>query len=314
MPNKIFSTLLERQINQFIETYQKDSNIIFKDFNNTLIHPGEYGMYREQCFKNLLRMVLPREYDILEGFIISSSEKYSVTTQCDILIKNAFSIPLSNGNLGKFYPAEDIYGIIEIKSDLDNAQLEEALRKMATVKRISDYRKNKKVVFSSAFSYDTIPSFLVCNKLKTGKQPIDFDKIYAGFERKYWHNAILSVENGVSAYLFKVNELPHKVKELFTTIFNPNGGCCFPFPQIIYQNQLCNFKKLNFSENSQNKYEYIEQFLEMIIQAVQIACKYEFDGIEYLGIESKSLVKHEPEGLTTENNPIPYPHIKPSQL
>ena len=49
MPNKIFSTLLERQINQFIETYQKDSNIIFKDFNNTLIHPGEYGMYREQC-------------------------------------------------------------------------------------------------------------------------------------------------------------------------------------------------------------------------------------------------------------------------
>ena len=46
MSNHIYKTLLQRQIDNFVDTYGQDSNILFKDKKGRLIHPGEYGMYR----------------------------------------------------------------------------------------------------------------------------------------------------------------------------------------------------------------------------------------------------------------------------
>ena len=57
MASKIFKQIFERQIAQFVGLYSEDSTAIFKDERDRLIHPGEYGRYREESCKELLRLL-----------------------------------------------------------------------------------------------------------------------------------------------------------------------------------------------------------------------------------------------------------------
>jgi len=47
MANKIFENLLIEQINIFKESFTNISKDIFSDNSGKLIHPGEFGTYRE---------------------------------------------------------------------------------------------------------------------------------------------------------------------------------------------------------------------------------------------------------------------------
>ncbi len=53
MSNNIFTTLINRRIDSFINTYELDADSLFKQ-DDKLIHPGEYGEYREKCLRLLL--------------------------------------------------------------------------------------------------------------------------------------------------------------------------------------------------------------------------------------------------------------------
>ena len=104
MSSSIFTTMLKRQIDLFVATFQNDGNALFKNERTALIHPGEYGMYREQRFRSLLQSFLTRDYSVSDGFIISSVDN-NVTTQCDVLVNNAFS-PLTNRQRGISFPGK----------------------------------------------------------------------------------------------------------------------------------------------------------------------------------------------------------------
>lgn len=41
MSSQIYKTLLQRQIDNFIDTFGQDSNSLFKDMKGKLIHPGD---------------------------------------------------------------------------------------------------------------------------------------------------------------------------------------------------------------------------------------------------------------------------------
>lgn len=64
MASKIFQQIFERHITQFVGLYSEDSTAIFKDEKNKLIHPGEYGRYREESCKELLRLLLGKEVGV----------------------------------------------------------------------------------------------------------------------------------------------------------------------------------------------------------------------------------------------------------
>lgn len=101
MSSYIFKTLLHRQIDNFIDTYGQDSNGLFKDKEGRLIHSGEYGMYREECFKRLLQVILDKDYAVSDGFVINSDDK--VSTQCDVLVHKYNSKPLIDGSYAKLF-------------------------------------------------------------------------------------------------------------------------------------------------------------------------------------------------------------------
>ena len=216
MPSDIFKTLIEREIDIFAATFSQDSHSLFSDTNNRLIHPGEYGIYRERCLKNILQKTLPKNYNISDGFIITSQN--SVSTQCDLLIHDSQVQPIIDNNLAKFFPVEDICGIIEVKSDLSKSDFTSALKKLANTKKLQDQKCTYTDPHNqNAFlNFDYIPSFLVCNKLKFDATTINFEEIYNGIDRKYWHSMILSLDDGISTYHFKISNFQETNPRLYT--------------------------------------------------------------------------------------------------
>lgn len=289
MSSSIFTTMLKRQIDLFVATFQNDGNALFKNERNALIHPGEYGMYREQRFRVLLQAFLTRDNTVSDGFIISSVDDH-ITTQCDILVHNALAMPLTDGGLGKFYPVEDVRAIIEMKSDLDYSSLKKALRKLAEVKMIGDERKNPSFTrYADFLNHDTIPTYLVCNKLIIKDlDAIDFESIYDGIDRKYWHNGILSVQDGVFSYAIHVADMSDYSRNLYESLKpkNPFGVFQYQYPQHIIKvgesidtyNCPIDFDPVNRSY----KYDHIMLFLMLIKHAIDHQVKYYFDSSTYV--------------------------------
>src|ERR1700748_1622761 len=119
MSNKIFQSILDEKIEFFKFAFQQTSkNIFWDEAKKQLIHPGEYGMYREAVCKDLLRLFIPGRLDIGNGFLIN--DVGDISTQCDIIVYDKNATPLiENTERQRFYPVETVSSIGEIKSDLD---------------------------------------------------------------------------------------------------------------------------------------------------------------------------------------------------
>jgi hypothetical protein len=103
-------------------------------------HPGDKGTSRENLLKNFLidYDYLPKKYGVSKGssHVISSSGHKSA--QVDLLIYDNMNCPklLTLDDI-QFYPVESVYGIIEVKSNLDSKKtLFDALEKIASFKKI----------------------------------------------------------------------------------------------------------------------------------------------------------------------------------
>lgn len=115
--SKIFNLLIDEKIDIFKRGYTAISRNIFINTSGQLLHPGEFGKYREECCKNLLRAFTPKNLDISQGFIISSED--TVSTECDIIIySNELSPLIENSEHQKFFFSETVASVGEIKSKI----------------------------------------------------------------------------------------------------------------------------------------------------------------------------------------------------
>ena len=292
MASKFFEIIITRQIETFVKTFADDSSSLFKNEHDKLIHPGEYGMYKERCLRTLLQSVLPKNYNISDGFIITSCDNH-ISTQCDLLIYNANTMPLTDDGVGKFFPVEDVFGVVEVKSTLSKKDFIKALQKLADIKKLSDDRTKMLPTSNSNYlHYYQIPTFLVCNKLSFDINSIDFEnEVYKNYDKKYWHNAILSLEDGLIRYALVFSEFPPKTKERYKTnaLIDSHTICAFQyalhvtyFEDATIETYCC---PIDFSPvNHEDKYQHIIEFLSVIKQTVHSCIKYEFDSMIYLGM------------------------------
>ena len=164
MASNIYKILFKQKLDNFICTFSTDSTSLFSSLSGRLIHPGEYGMYRERCLKDILSYFLDKNYTISDGFIINSNNE--VSTQCDVIIHNSKIMPLIDNNISNFFPMEVISSIGEVKSTLSKDQLKETLRKLAKNKmlfsnRISTSQNQRLIIMDEVLPL----SFLVCKKI-----------------------------------------------------------------------------------------------------------------------------------------------------
>lgn len=283
MASDIFKNIIEQKIDIFASTFDNGAtNIFTKD--KSIIHPLEYGMYRERCAKELLSFVIDKDTGISDGFLITADN--NVSTQCDIIMYQNNTIPLIDNGIANFYPIEIVKGIGEIKSTLDKTSFSNALVKLAKNKMMLTQRKGKPISPIREFQEDDeIFTFLICNKLAFNINNIDFDEIYQDIpELKYRHNAILSLQDGLISYKLTFSELPQKQKQSFIRKggnINSNSVIWYyPHHTELGECYKCNvnYQKLN----SEDKYEHIKSFLIIIKTLLHEVYEYEFDLVQYL--------------------------------
>lgn len=233
MSSLIFSKILEEKIEFFKHSFKQTSKNIFDDEETKrLIHPGEFGNYREQICKSFLRLIIPMRLDMGSGFIIT--DKGDVSTQIDIIIYDRNNTPLiENAENQRFYPVETVAGIVEVKSNLRKDDFIVAINKLARNKKLKERMSspsnlNGSQQYNPKDPSDSIFSVLICNKLDFKLDDLcqELDGYYES-DIKDWekHNLILSVEDGLIGY-YEYNKFlmyPYfKNKHLKSRFVRPN--------------------------------------------------------------------------------------------
>jgi hypothetical protein len=210
MSSKIFNALLEEQIDNFINSFKNTSRVVFfDDEKHRRVPSGDFGMYREKIAKDFLKFFTPQKFEMGTGFIISPSDE--ISTQCDIVIYDSNITPLIQSNERQtFYPVETVIGIGEIKSVMSKSELNDAINKLAQVKKIKSNLKNAHFVNKREYPYnpkeilwDSIFTFIICEKLDFKLDNIEKD-LTSMYDKSVdpWnqHNLILSIEDGLLLY------------------------------------------------------------------------------------------------------------------
>lgn len=127
-------------------------------------HMGDRGAFREAIIKDFLRPFLPECYGLSSGEVFSYDGEQSA--QVDIVVYDAvFSTVLFKGGPCQLFPAESVYGSIEVKSSLSTEELDKAISNIASLKRLrrdsSDmlqFLPQLHFNVSDSFSYDKRPA------------------------------------------------------------------------------------------------------------------------------------------------------------
>ncbi len=194
--------------------FDNSKKIFTREEDGRLIHPGEFGTYRERLIKQWLRLYVPSKYEITSGFVINSNNE--VSTQCDIIIYDKRNTPqIESNEKQSFYPVETVVAIGEVKSDINSApEINQYLEKLSKTKSLRDRVANPKPYFQlpdraynpSIYPFDSVFTFLICNKFNG----IDISKDFINYEceRHHKHNLILSLEDCLITYEHRGRNLP----------------------------------------------------------------------------------------------------------
>ena len=98
-------------------------------------HPVAKGDVAEDTWRNTLRRYLPSRYSIESGFVIDSRNKTS--QQIDCIVYDSVFTPTFWGEHGYVYiPAEAVYGVFEIKQNVNKENIEYASKKIKSVRNL----------------------------------------------------------------------------------------------------------------------------------------------------------------------------------
>lgn len=117
----------------FLEASKK----LRQDFERVknLPHHGEKGREAENILKIFLKEHLPKRFDVASGFILDRSDE--VSSQTDVIVYDASSCPLLEtyeDNL--IIPSDNAAAVIEVKSNLTAADIQDAADKIAKIKSL----------------------------------------------------------------------------------------------------------------------------------------------------------------------------------
>lgn len=98
-------------------------------------HAGERGLRIEQVLIEFLREHLPPRYGVARGEVVDSRGR--VSRQCDVVVYDALHAPMLLSNeISRVFPAECVFAVIEVKSNLARDALAKAVEVVVGVKEL----------------------------------------------------------------------------------------------------------------------------------------------------------------------------------
>ncbi|MGF1727051.1 DUF6602 domain-containing protein [Photobacterium nomapromontoriensis] len=206
MSSRIFKSLAKDRIHNLKQAYETSHSVFWDEKKLRLIHPGEYGEFREKAVKELIELFIPQNLKVSEGFIITSND--DVSTQCDIIIYDPNSCPkLTDAAHQKFFPVECVIAVGEVKSEIrTQSECTKIISKLAEVKKIregipkaSPYRSYKNRPFEPALCpFDQIYTFVISKSLPM--MPLDGYSYDGDIEYRHMHNILVGIDSGHACY------------------------------------------------------------------------------------------------------------------
>ena len=281
--NDIFDKLIKSKIEQFKDDYVNLSRHIFVNKDGELIHPGEFGMYREKIIREFLAPFLPTRLGIGSGFIITAAN--NISTQCDIIIYDREHTPVIENGEQRFFPVECVVGVIEVKSKLTKSKLKEALIKLSSIKNLRNDIGNNPYIFKDyrgdgSFNAknkvrDQMATFLICESIDVNiEKELDtiFTNTYKGIDKSLFHNMILDLNGGCFLYY-------DGSKPIYHAYFDYTGPS--------FKNEYIYPHELGYSK------EHILLFLNYFYMLISSVSVMDIEITEYLGVTrvKKSLIE-----------------------
>lgn len=101
----------------------------------SITHTGILGEVNEDRFIEILRRYLPRRYSVDTGIVLDSIGNTS--HQIDVIIyDNQYTPTLLDQENHRFIPAEAVYGVFEVKPEINKGYLGYAADKVASVRKL----------------------------------------------------------------------------------------------------------------------------------------------------------------------------------
>jgi hypothetical protein len=228
MPNRVFIKLIEEKIEVFKKSFSNAKEIFYNPETERLIHPGEFGIYREKAVENFISSFIPNKLKIDSGFVINNNDE--ISHQCDLVIFDSGLTPnIHSSNNQRFYPIETTVGVGEVKSIVNSKEdLREALLKLSKVKVMREniidpfvhqqLGKGSKINYSPTDNpHDQIFTFLICEKFNfnikdqfnTPEEAMSY--FYPETDNRFRHNLILSIMDGLFIYVSDIGNIGYPV-------------------------------------------------------------------------------------------------------
>jgi hypothetical protein len=168
-------------------------------FSELTAHNAEKGRLNESHLVRTMRRYLPDKFGIGTGFVVSGGSKIEQSRQCDIIIFDRVNnVPFYSSEAWQIYPIEMVYGVVEVKTTLNKAEIKDAFEKCVHLRKMSDGHTgpNKAYVRQDVI----IPgSPAIYAKYKSGLPPRFFIFGYSGPERstleKNLHELTLEIQD-----------------------------------------------------------------------------------------------------------------------
>lgn len=272
--NEVFTKLIENKIEICVNEFDILSRQIFVNNEGEIIHPGEFGSYRERIITELIKGFIPEKYDVGTGFIITSQN--DISTQCDIIIFDKENTPVIENNNQRFFPIESVAGVIEVKSVMTKQALKESLIKLSKIKSLRERIEKTPYIYKDLLHgepyntknnvRDQIATFLVCESFQFNPRDCGnmFEDFYNGIDKSLFHNMILSLKDGVFLY-------------------DSEESKPFFYPYISYSKDK--FENiLIYPSEIGYKYEHIKLFINYFYMCISSVSILFVDITNYLGV------------------------------
>lgn len=138
----------------------------FEHIHSQIKHMGERGGEREAGLRTFLNTYLPSRYAVSNGEIVDIDGQTS--HQCDLVIYDPFNCPLLlAGKDYRVFPTEPVLAMVEVKSELNANELEDAAEKIRSVKCLARKRGPiAGVIFAYKSAYKQDPIIKIASQMR----------------------------------------------------------------------------------------------------------------------------------------------------
>lgn len=193
-------------LKDLLESAAKRLSVEFEEIRANNPHHGEAGSEIETVVRRFLKDRLPKRFDAEKGFVVGLDGK--ISQQMDVIIYDALNCPVYRRGEGTHViPRDNVAAVLEVKSNLNKKELEDAAKKIASAKKLKhspisglDEPTNRQNIATTEL-LGCVFAFNSTTSLQTLSD--NLKELNQKYDSREWIDFVLVLDKGIIGYLFQ---------------------------------------------------------------------------------------------------------------